>query len=204
MSRTRNLGRRTLLAVMALLPASRLAAAPPEPTPSWEGGFDVASLVHQLGAVPERRARFREERRLAALDRPLESGGTLHWRQPDLLEKSTEWPQVERLTVSGAEVTLQTPGQPPRALALGSQPGLDALVDALRAPLAGDARRLAQTFDATLAGSPEAWALRLVPRDPRARRLIAAVDIRGALAEPTEIVVQEANGDEQHLRLDPL
>lgn len=182
------------------VPAS---AAPPEP-PVWEGRFDLVSLVRQLGGVAERRATFREVRRIAALDQPLESTGTLLWRRPDLIEKITEWPIRERVTVRGDRFELASPGRPVQVLDLGMQPELRTLLAALRAPLAGDAAALERDFEVGLAGAPAAWTLRLVPRDRQARRFVTVIEVAGSLAEPSAILVREAQGDEQSLRLEPL
>lgn len=170
----------------------------------WEGPFDLASLVARLGEAPERRARFREARHLAALDRPLESEGTLLWRRPDMLEKITFWPRPERVTVQGSRVVLELAGRAPETVDLAAQPELRALLEALRAPLAGDAAALERDFAATLSGTPATWSLQLVPRDRRARRAVESVVLTGSGAEPSVIRVREANGDEQVLRLTPL
>ena len=77
--------------------------------PSWDGPFTVALLTRNLAAVPERRVRFSEERRFAALDQPLHSQGILLWRRPDVLEKHTEAPQPETLRVEGDRVEVFLP-----------------------------------------------------------------------------------------------
>lgn len=54
--------------------------------PRWtwaaEAPLDLAELMARLAEVPERRASFREERRFAALNQPLESTGRLLYRRP--------------------------------------------------------------------------------------------------------------------------
>jgi len=161
-------------------------------------------LVRNLAAVPERRARFTEERRFAALDQPLHSQGTLLWRRPDLLEKHTEAPEPETLRVVGDRVDVFLPGRTPRSISLASQPQLRALVEGMRAPLAGDLPALESLFEVTLTGGPAAWRINLVPRDRRTREIVTAMQIDGVLAGPREIRVTQANGDVQILRVEPL
>lgn len=177
-------------------------AAPPDA--GWDGAFDLARLVTRLAARSERRARFREERHLAALDRPIESTGTLLWRRPDTLEKLTEWPRAERVSVVGDRVVLTLAGRAAETMDLATMPELRALLDALRAPLAGDLPTLERAFAATLAGDPGAWSLRLVPRERRARGAVDSVELVGRFDDPSVIRVREGNGDMQILNLTPL
>lgn len=169
--------------------------------PDWQGPFTLALLARQLGSIPERRARFTEERRFAVLNQVLLSEGTLHWRRPDMLEKRTERPEPELLRIMGDRVEMTRPGSAPALLDLGAQPDLRVFVEALRAPLAGDLAALERGFAATLSGGPADWSLLLVPRN---RRLIGSIEIRGSLAEPREIRLLAGNGDAQILRIEPL
>jgi len=161
-------------------------------------------LTRNLAAVPERRARFTEERRFAALDQPLHSQGILLWRRPDVLEKHTEAPQPETLRVEGDRVEVFLPGRTQRSISLASQPQLRALVEGMRAPLSGDVLALERHFEVTLTGGPASWRMHLVPRDRRMRETVTAMQIEGTLASPREIRVTHANGDVQILRVEPL
>lgn len=190
--------RRFILSLLLLLAPARSRAA------GWEGPFTLALLCVNLAAVPERRARFHEERRFAVLDQPLLSQGRLLWRRPDLLEKHTEAPELETLRITGDQVEVTQPGQPTRALSLNAQPQLRGFAEAMRAPLAGDLATLERIFDASLSGAPAAWQLRLTPRDARLRQAIASMDIEGMLAEPRLIRLVQPNGDSQTLRIEPM
>ena len=171
---------------------------------SWEGPFTLALLTRNLAAVPERRARFTEERRFAALDQPLHSQGTLLWRRPDILEKHTEAPEPETLRIAGDRVEVIAPGRAPISMGLATQPQLRAFAEAMRAPLAGDLAALENLFEVALSGAPAAWQLRLTPRDRRTRQVVAGMEIEGSLAEPREIRLMLAQGDSQILRIEPL
>ena len=186
-----------LLALPLLAPARSQAAG-------WEGPFTLALLFRNLAAVPERQARFTEERRFAALERPLLSHGRLLWRRPDTLEKHTEAPEPETLRITGEQVEMTRPGQAARSLSLATQPQLRAFSEALRAPLAGDLPTLERLFETVLSGSPAIWRLRLVPRDARMRQVMEVMEIAGTLAEPREIRLVQPNGDQQILRIEPV
>lgn len=171
---------------------------------SWEGSFTLPLLFRNLAQVPERHARFTEERQFAALDQSLHSQGRLVWLRPNILEKHTEAPVAETLRIAGDRVEVTLPGQATRSLSLAAQPELGVFVEALRAPLAGDLATLERLFETTLTGTPAAWQLSLAPRDGRMRQVMARMEIVGALAEPREIRLRQPNGDTQTLRIEPL
>jgi hypothetical protein len=170
----------------------------------WAGPFTLTLLARNLAAVPERRARFTEERRFAALNAPLYSQGSLLWRRPDLLEKRTDAPEPEVLRITGSRVEVIVPGRKPLAIDLASQPQLRIFAEAMRAPLAGDVAALESLFEVTLSGGPAAWRLRLLPRARQARDAVASLEIEGTLAEPRRVSVLLPNGDQQIMQIEPV
>lgn len=171
---------------------------------AWEGQFTLTLLARNLAAVPERRARFTEERRFAALEAPFRSHGTLLWRRPDLLEKRTEAPEPEVLRIAGSRVEVIAPGRAPVSIDLASQPQLRVFAEAMRAPLAGDLAALESLFEVTLSGGPGGWRLRLVPRSLRSRQVVSLVEIEGVLADPRRVLVVLPSGDQQIMQIEPL
>jgi hypothetical protein len=184
-----------LAALLVLAPVASRAA---EPAP-----ITLPDLMAMMAAVPERRASFREEKRLAALTVPLVSTGRLIYRQPGHLEKLTDAPLPESLVVDANRLTLDLPNEIPRAIDLGSQPELRVLVDAMRGPLAGDLPALQRAFAVRTQGTRDAWRLDLVPVDPRAARLLRAVRISGTGADMREVLLVQANGDETYMSIEP-
>ncbi len=166
--------------------------------------LDLMALMAGLAAVPERRATFQETRRFAALDQPLISTGHLLYRRPGYLEKTTDWPQPETLTVDGARLVLTAGNEPPRVLDLGGQPQLRTLVDAIRGPLAGDLAALRRAFTVTASGATDGWTLELVPLDSRAARLLRRAQISGSASDVHDVLLVQANGDEQQMTIRPL
>jgi hypothetical protein len=175
-------------------------AAPPSPEPS----LDVGALMARLAAVPERRARFQEEKRIGALTETLRSSGHLLYRRPDRLEKITDWPQPESLAVDGDRLVVTTGQEPPRVVDLSAHPEVRALVDAVRGPLSGDLAALRRSFAVTASGTLAAWRLGLVPTDPAALRLLASVEVDGAGDAVRQVLIEQANGDEDRLLIEPL
>ncbi len=183
------------LLLAPLLPGLATAqTAPPE----------LVALMARMASVTERRARFREERRISALSWPLLSSGTLHYRRPHYVAKQTEEPQRERFEVDGAQVALVTEAEGRRVFALDQVPELQLLVAAIRAPLAGDLATLEAGFALTFSGQLADWHLQLVPRDPRALRFLSRMDLRGAGTEVLESHSLQANGDVLAMQITPL
>lgn len=163
----------------------------------------LGTLMARLAAVPERRAAFRETRVFAALSMPLESRGRLLYRRPGYLEKQTDWPQPERLVVDGPWLTLTEATDAPRVVDLRGQPELRAMIDGLRAPLAGDLAVLQERFRMNAAGSLAAWTLDMTPRDERAARFLRSLHLAGRDDWIAEIRLVQANGDEQTMQIGP-
>jgi hypothetical protein len=202
-------GRRSLLrrlARAAILPAAlpqgTVPAARALAQPAAEP-ITLAALMAMLAAVPARRTRFRETRHFAALSFPLVSEGTLLYRRPDHLEKLTDGPGGESLVVNGDRIALTPFNEPTRFFDLSARPELTVLIDAVRAPLAGDRAKLERAFTVQLDGTASAWRLVLAPRDPRAARLLRAVRIVGTGDALTEVVTEQPNGDVQRLEVAP-
>jgi len=171
--------------------------------PRWAAAaeLDLVAVMAALAAVPERRAAFTETRRFAALVQPLLSTGHLVYRRPAYIEKSTDWPQPERLVVDGDRLVLTEGNAPPRVVPLDRQPELRVLIDAIRGPLAGDLPALRRAFTISGTGTLAAWTIGLVPVDPRAAKLLRRAEIAGHGAVVDRLLTVQANGDEQEMQM---
>ena len=155
-----------------------------------------------LASVPQRSAAFREQRRFAALDAPLQSSGALSYRK-GYLEKVTTWPQPERLVVDGDRVIITAGNQPPQVIPMSAAPELRALIDAIRGPLLGDAAALQKAFRATTGGTMADWTLDLTPKDPAAAKFLRGVHLQGHDDQVDRLTIAQANGDEQTMTITP-
>ncbi len=189
--------RRALLALALLAAAASTARAQSPP-------LTIDALMRRLAAVPARRATFTEEKTIAALNAPLRSTGTLAYVRPDRLEKVTQSPSPETLEVAGAQLSITGADGRTHALDLDRQPELRALVDTVRATLAGDLPALRRSYSVGLEGTEAAWRLTLVPTDPRLRRFVRVVRIDGSGDSPRAFDVTEPSGDAQRMIVTPL
>ena len=157
----------------------------------------------RFAAVPERRARFVEEKRIAALTVPQRSTGQLLYRRPAYLEKDTDGPDEERLVVDGDRLVLTEGRDAPRVVDLTAHPEALALVESIRAPLAGDLAGLQRNFVVTASGTPGDWRILLRPRNLAAASLVARVTVLGRADGPREVLIEQANGDTDRLVIEP-
>lgn len=176
--------------VLALaLAASSLTCAPAEP-------FGLPELMRALAAVPSAEARFTEVRRLEVLSAPLELRGTLRYVRPDRLERRVRAPYEETIRIESDRVTVENPSRGlHRSYPLASLPAAYALVESLRATLAGDVAALERHYRLELAGSREAWRLTLTPREASVAALLTQVRLHGTQARLTRIEYDEGPGE---------
>lgn len=168
-----------------------------------ETPFSITALMADLAAVPTRYARFHETKTLRALAQPVETSGTLVWRRPDHLEKRTLPPHPERLVLDGETLRLAIGDQPVREITLSAAPPIAALVEAIRAALAGDLDSLQRHYSVGLEGDRAAWRLTLVPTDPEAARFLRVAYIEGSGPDPRVIGFRQTNGDSSVMEIAP-
>ena len=195
-------GRRRLLVWMSL---GSLAWASNAPAANDE----LARLFSELATRRERQARFSERKFSALLKAPIESSGTLTFRAPDVLEKRTIEPQRETVRIEGNTVTYEGAAGgsvQKRTFALSDAPLLAALIESLRATLAGDLSALRRHYDVSWSRPPQqaGWQLTLVPRERTLREAVAKIVLLGTGSDIGNIEIVEANGDLTLMQLTPL
>lgn len=157
-----------------------------------EEAFGPAALMRLLAAVPAAEARFTEVHRLQVLEAPLELRGTLRYVRPDRLERRVQSPFEETIRIEGDRVSVDSPSRGVRrSYALASLPAAYALVESLRATLAGDLPALERYYRLGLSGTREAWRLSLTPRDPAVAAMLTQVRLQGTAARITRIEYDE-------------
>lgn len=179
-----------LLFVLALAVIPQAARADP-PAPGW----GLQQLMAGMQTVHHASAHFVEYKFVQMLKQPLQSSGRLVYAAPDRLQKDTLAPAPSDLVVDGDHLTVRQPDGRVRDLSLSEFPEIGALVESIRATLAGDAATLTRYYAATLAGSLGDWSLLLEPRDERLRKLLTMVRIRGDGTSIRDVETLERDGD---------
>jgi outer membrane lipoprotein-sorting protein len=185
---------RVLCVALVLAAAGAVGVSAAEPA--------LADLMRQLAGVPRARARFTETKHVALLTAPLTLTGTLSYDRPDRLEKHVLTPYDERIAIAGTQVTVEnnTRGRT-QNVSVASNPTLHALVESLRATLAGDLAALERHFDVTLERKGDEWTIVLVPREPGTLALIARIRLGGSGNQLRRIDIEEAGGDRSEMSI---
>ena len=179
-----------------LLIAALLAA------PARAAEFDLAALMEMLAQVPAARNSFTETKHSAVLTEPLLLKGVLVYARPDRLEKNVLSPFDERTTIADNYVTIDNRTlKQKRSFALSASAAISALVESMRATLAGDRVALERHYHVRLEGRAEAWLLSLTPREPKLAALVKRIQIAGARERLKRIEIEEAAGDRSVMQI---
>jgi outer membrane lipoprotein-sorting protein len=174
-------------AASVLLLASLPAAAQEEP-------WDFARLMGELAQVQTSRARYSEVKRVAVLQKPLQLSGTLLYERPARLEKRQTLPSTEVISVDGDLLTVEREGKTQR-ISLQNAPLVAALVESLRATLAGDGTELERLYSVRVEGTKQRWTLKLTPREVEVAGVVKSVLIAGSGSRIARLEILEPGGD---------
>jgi hypothetical protein len=178
---------RTARAVCVILLASLPAAAQEEP-------WDFARLMAQLAQVQTSRAQYSEVKRVAVLQKPLQLSGTLLYTRPARIEKHQTLPFEESIRVDGDSLTVEREGKT-RRISLQSAPLVAALVESLRATLAGDRVELERLYAVRVEGTRQRWTLALTPREIEIAGVVKGIVIAGSGSRLIRLEILEPGGD---------
>jgi outer membrane lipoprotein-sorting protein len=184
-------------AVAAIAAASALLVWSAPAFAAW----DLQQLMDSLAQNKSGRAAFVETKRIAMLDRPIESSGELLYTAPDRLEKRTLKPKPESLIVQGGELVIERGGRNYR-VQLDAQPQLAAFIDSIRGTLAGDRQALERSYRLSLEGTQQDWVLQLVPANASMRGVIKRIRIAGAQDQVKSVEISQADGDSSLMVID--
>jgi len=165
--------------------------------------WGLPQLMSGFAAVEQSRARFHEEKHLAMLTEPLQLSGTLHYVRPDQIEKRVTQPYTESLRINHDRLEWETQGRT-RTLSLRSQPQIWALVESLRATLAGDLPALQRHYKVKLEGTRTQWSLTLEPRYASLSQFIEQIRMQGLDNQLRQVEIVEANGDRSLMRIEEI
>jgi hypothetical protein len=192
-------GKRLTSAGLHLLSLGMLCASSLLLAEDW----GLAQLMSEFASVEESHARFQEEKHLAMLTEPLQLSGTLHYVRPDQIEKRITQPYAESLRINHDLLEWETQGRT-RTLSLRSQPQIGALVESMRATLAGDLPALQRHYTVKLEGSRAQWAITLEPRNNRLAQFIERIQLRGLDNQLRQVEIIEANGNRSLMRIEEI
>ncbi len=164
--------------------------------------WDLARLMRTLAANAGGRVSFVETRHLAILDQPLTTTGTLVYVAPARLERYTETPVRESMVLDADTLTLTREGKT-HTLRLRDYPEAAALIESIRATLAGDRATLERTYALSLGGTAAQWTLDLLPADQAVAKVVVRIRVSGSEGEVLGMEIFQADGDRSVMRIEP-
>ena len=156
--------------------------------------FTIGELMSALANNKHGAASFTEKKYISILDRPVESSGELLFVPPARLEKRTLKPKVETLVLDGDILTVERQRQK-HVLQLKDYPEVAAVIESIRATLAGNRKTLERVYDLSLEGSSDRWTLTLTPLDTRVGSVVARIRMEGTPGEVCTVEILQADGD---------
>jgi outer membrane lipoprotein-sorting protein len=156
--------------------------------------LSIAQLMAGLAKHPQGAATFTEKKFISILEQPIESSGELLFIAPARLEKRTLKPKPETMVLDGDTLTLER-GPRKHVLQLKDYPEVAAMIESIRATLAGDRTALERAYHLALDGSAERWTLVLTPLDPKVGAVIARIRMEGVKDVVRSVEILQADGD---------
>ncbi len=164
------------------------------PAAAQEESWDFARLMGELAQVQTSRARYSEVRRVALLQKPLQLSGTLLYARPGRIEKRQTLPIEEVISVDGDWLSVERQGKTQR-ISLQSATLVAALVESLRATLAGDGAELERLYRVKVQGTRQRWTLALAPREVEVAGVVKSIVIAGSGSRIGRLEILEPGGD---------
>lgn len=172
--------------------------------PATAADLDLPTLMTMLAAVPSAKDNFVESKRSAMLSAPLVLKGTLLYVRPDRLEKQVLSPYEENTVIAGGAVSIDNRTlKQKRNFSLSSSAAVTALIEGMRATLAGDTTALERHYAIRLEGSQQSWLMTLTPRDEKLAALVTRIRIAGVRERLKRIEIDESSGDQSAMLIGP-
>lgn len=156
----------------------------------------VDALLGRFRTMPGLYAKYREEKTIALLAKPLVSEGTIHYAPQKHLARHTLTPQTSSVVLD-ADTLRFGDGSSEEKVDLGASPVVKAFVAGFSQLLAGDRAGLEQTFSIELKPPPAAdkWEIVLRPKLPALAGVITEMSFTGQGAVVSRMRVVEKTGD---------
>ncbi len=176
--------------------------------PGARGGAEdaqVASLddlLARFARLQGMSARYREEKRIALLKRPLQSEGIIQFAAPNLLLRRVERPEPAVMLLAGDSLQVAD-ASGARRIDLQANPIVRQFVLTFVHVLSGDRAALERLYALRFttadsgSGAPAAggWRLELTPRQPELARMIERASLIGKGTVVEQMTLHERNGD---------
>jgi hypothetical protein len=151
-------------------------------------------MMQRMASTPGVRAEFREEKRLALLEAPLVSEGTLYFVPPSRLARITSRPGESTLVIDGGRMSY-TDATGASDVDLAGSRVARSMVENFVVLFGGDLAALRERYRIEFEAEGTRWQMRLIPKAAPLSQFIASVEMRGAGPALEEMVIREPDGD---------
>jgi outer membrane lipoprotein-sorting protein len=175
------------------LASAFFARAPYAEELSDPASLSLVELMDGMASTSGVIANFREQKRIALLEEPLESSGTLYFVPPDRFARFTSRPEASLLVIDGAKLRFEHGGG--AKFDLSGSPMARVFVDNFIVLFNGDLPRLQDLYHTEFSAEGETWTLILEPRGSPLRGIVKQIALRGNRRGILEIAMQDSDGD---------
>ena len=176
--------------LLPLVAAILLGAEAPAPG----GSLTLDELLRHMATTRGVVAEFREEKRLALLEAPIETRGTLYFVPPDKLARVTRTPAATRLLLVGDRMRFEDEAGVSE-IDLSANPVARQFAQNLIVLWRGDRKALESLYRLDFAADGPRWTLVLSPKDAPLRDFIRSIRIAGDGPAIGEMELIESDGD---------
>lgn len=182
------------------LAVALFAVASPAEEPRDPAAFGLEELMESMAATSGVIAKFREQKQLALLARPLESSGMLYFIPPNRLVRLTLEPEPSALIIDGEKLRFQQGDR--EKFDLSGNPMARIFIDNFIVLFNGDLQSLQDLYHTRFSAEGEDWRLILEPRKSPIRGIVREISMRGDRTGIREMVMQNRDGDRTTTVLD--
>jgi len=118
----------------------------------------------------------------------------LFYERPARIERHQTQPFDEVIRVDGDRLSVEREGKT-RRISLQNAPLVAALVESLRATLAGDGAELERLYSVRVEGTRQRWTLALTPREVEIAGVVKTIAIAGSGSRIARMEILEPGGD---------
>jgi outer membrane lipoprotein-sorting protein len=156
---------------------------------------ELQKLLLRFSSIPGLSAKFREEKHITLLVKPLINEGRIYFAAPKLFARHTDKPEKSVLVIREEDLHFIDPSGS-RTLNFKNRPILRLVVDTFSQVLSGDLAALERNYSIGFEGSADdRWKMALTPKISILSRILKEARLEGQETVVESLRVTEANGD---------
>jgi hypothetical protein len=161
------------------------------------------AILQQLAKHTAQQFHFVQTKKIAVLEKPLITEGTLALDGNNTVIWDIQKPYALRYIIT-AETIREIDAQGEHTTAIGQNPIAAALTQAISSTLSGQWQDNNTLTTLVASGTMDAWVLHVTPKNTELQKLIQSLTVTGEQNNISTIVIAESNGDNTTIHLQPL